>query len=274
MRILVTGAAGLTGGAVAHRLAELGHDVTGVVRRVGQSSAGGTTVVADVTSTDMMRCLLTATDACVHVAGIQLGERLGAVRAGAHRLVAVSSAGIYSRHRASAATYGRHELALQTAFENCLIVRPTMIYGSRRDRNVHQVLAFARRYRFLPLVGRGDSLVQPIHYLDLAEALVALVLGDAIGIVDAGGGAPLTVREAAIAVFHALHLPPRLLPIPLAPAVKAAHLIDAIRQSRVSERLERLAEDRSVDNSRLVALSGLVPRELPVGLRDMVAASS
>lgn len=274
MRIVVTGAAGLTGGAVAHRLTELGHDVTGVVRRVGQSSAGGTTVVADVTSTDVMRSLLATTDACVHVAGIQLGERFAEARSRNHRLVAVSSAGIYSRHRASAVAYGRHERALQTGFENCLIVRPTMIYGSQRDRNVHHVLAFVRRYRFLPLIGRGDSLVQPIHYLDLAEALVGLVLGDAVGVVDAGGGAPVSVREAALAVFRALDLPPRLLWIPLAPAVKAARLIDAMRQTRMSERLERLAEDRSVDNSRLVRLTGLVPRDLPTGLRDMVAASS
>lgn len=274
MRLVVTGAAGLTGGAVARQLAERGHEVTGIVRREGQRSGGGATAHADVADAGAIRPLLEAADACIHVAGIQLGESLAAAGAGSRRLVVVSSAGIYSRHGASPAIYDRHESALRARAASCVVVRPTMIYGSSRDRNVHHVLAFARRYRFLPLVGGGGSLIQPIHYLDLAEALVRLVEGDATGIVDAGGGSAITIREAALCIFRAIGVKPRLVPVPLAPALGFARIVDAVRRSRWSERLERLAEDRSVDNARLIALTGRVPRDLPTGLRGMVAAGA
>lgn len=274
MRMLVTGAAGLTGGAVVQRLAELGHDVTGVVRRAEQCSAAGTTVVADVADASAMRPLLESADACVHVAGILLGERLAEAIGNDRRLVVVSSAGIYSQHRASATSYDRHERALRSASTSCVVVRPTMIYGSTRDRNFHHVVAFARRYRFLPLIGHGGSLIQPIHYQDLAAALVHLVQGDATGVVDAGGGRPVTVREAAVSVFHTLGLPPRTVAVPPSPAVSLARLLDALRGSRWAERVERFEEDRSIDNTRLVSLTGRVPRELAAGLRDMVDAGA
>lgn len=272
MRIVVTGAAGLTGGAVARRLAEDGHDVVGVVRRPDQRSGGGATAIADCADPSKLRSLLAGSDACVHVAGIQLGAALAAAGAGDHRLVVVSSAGIYSRHRVSAATYERNEQALRDQATNCVIVRPTMIYGSARDRNVHHVLGFARRYRFLPLIGPGDALVQPIHYLDLTEALVRLVGSDATGSIDAGGGAPLTIREAASSLMRALGLPQRLIRVPFQPALATARLIDAVRHSRWAERLDRLYEDRSVDNTRLATVTGLNPRDFPTGLRDMLTA--
>ena len=266
----MTGAAGLTGGAVARQLEEAGHEVIGVVRRDGQRSAAGTTTVADLRDTRAMRAVLEGADACVHVAGIQLGEVLASAGARTRRLVVVSSAGIYSRHRASAATYERHEVALRDGAANCVIVRPTMIYGSIRDRNVHHVVALARRYRVLPIVGDGRSLIQPIHYEDLSEALAQLAAGTATGIVNAGGGAAITIRDAALAVFLAIGARPQLVSVPAGPAMTMARLVDAVRGSRWTERLERLAEDRSVDNARLIALTGRVPRDLPTGLRDMV----
>jgi nucleoside-diphosphate-sugar epimerase len=272
VKVVVTGAHGLTGGAVVDALAARGHHVRAVVRRTDRVPGANETMVTDVTDREVMGSALSGAEALVHVAGIQLGEalvRLPALR-DIRRVVVVSSAGIYSSHRASAATYGRNERALAASREDVVIVRPTMIYGAPRDRNVHHVIRFAQRWRFLPIPGDGASLIQPIHYLDLAAALATLVDRGGTGTIDAGGAFPHSLRDAAIAIFAALDAPARLVHVPLAPARGAAAFIDCVRGSRWRERVERALEDRSVDNGRLIELTGVHPRTFPEGVRDQV----
>lgn len=276
MRIVVTGASGLTGGEVVRELARRGHEVIGVIRRpVAAGVPGAEVVLADCADGSTMAPLLSRCDAFVHIAGIHLGRALAGVpelrRPGS--VVVVSTAGIYSAHRRSAELYGRNEEAVRSARPDAVVLRPTMIYGSEHDRNIHHVIAFARRFRFLPLVGRGEALVQPIHYQDLAEAIVSLVGTAATGTLDAGGAEPLSVRSAALAVLAAVGLPPRVIRIPARLAYVAARAMDVVSLGRWSERVARMSEDRTVDNSRLLAFTGVRPRDFPRGVRDQVLAS-
>jgi nucleoside-diphosphate-sugar epimerase len=272
MKVAVTGAAGLTGGAVVEALADRGHDVRGITRRKGEAHGMVASVVADVEDPHAMERALLGVEALVHVAGVHLGETLArqaAVRE-LRRLVVISTAGIYSAHRSSVGVYARNEAALRAVHPDVVFVRPTMIYGSARDRNVHHVIRFALRWRFLPVPGEGSMLIQPIHYRDLAAVAAELVASGATGVVDAGGARPVTLRDAARATFAALERPARLVTVPLGPSLMAASVLDALRGSRWRERVERTLEDRSVDNARLLALTRVRPREFEAGLRDEV----
>jgi nucleoside-diphosphate-sugar epimerase len=268
----VTGAGGLTGSRIVARLATK-VDVVAVVRSRRPPMLGRVTVVeADCTDVIAMTSLLLDGDVLIHGAGIGLGTALA--RAPLRRLariVAISSAGVYSEHRASARTYKAGEAALQAARPDVLLVRPTMVYGSERDRNVHHVLKFADRFHFLPLVAGGDALIQPIHYEDLAEAIVELTTTHADGVVDVGGGAPISLLGAEREMMLALGLRPRVMRLPSAPLILTGRLVDAIRGSRLAERVERLLEDRTVDIGRLLSLTGLRPRAFAQGIRDEVA---
>lgn len=271
MNVLVTGAAGLTGGAIVRALVARGHRVTALVRRpeaVTLLPQEVTPLVGDCTDAAMMESALRGQDVCVHGAGILLGSALASLDSvrELRGLVVLSSAGVYSRHRASATAYRAGEEAIRGAFPTAAVLRPTMIYGSRRDRNIHHVIAFAARFRALPLFGDGRACLQPIHYEDLAAAAVALVGDGAGGTVDAGGERPLALRELLLEVFAALGLPPRLFRLPVGPALAAAALLDLLRGSRWRERVERLTEDRQVDNSALIARTGLRPRPFGSGL--------
>lgn len=276
MRVVVTGAAGLTGSVVARELAREGHDVVGVVRRPERIPAvadGVRAALADCEDPAAMGTVLRDAEALVHVAGITLWRGLAGATAltTPRRVVVVSSAGVYSRHRASAVAYRRGEEELRSRRPDAAIVRPTMIYGSPRDRNVHHVIALARRWGVLPLIGGGESLIQPIHYRDLAQAIVALVGSDVAGTLDAGGAAPLRLRDAAAAIFSALGRKPRLVPVPAGAALLAAGALDAVRGSRWRERVERMSEDRAVDNGALVAATRVTPRGFAEGVRLEVA---
>jgi len=278
MTVLVTGAAGLTGGAVVRLLAARGERVLAVVRREEQRAqlmaAAAEVAIADCADPAALAPLLARADALVHVAGIHLGSALAASGELARpaRAVAISTAGILSRHRASVAVYRAGEEALRRVRPDITLVRPTMIYGSPLDRNVHHVIGLVERFHALPLVGDGQALLQPIHYEDLAAATVALLDADAGEPVPAGGAAPLTLREAALAIFAALGVAPRLIRAPRWPALVLAGAVDAVRGSRLRERILRLTEDRSTDNTLLVALTGIHPRTFAEGVRDEVRA--
>ncbi len=276
MRIAVTGATGLTGGAVVRELVRRGHDVVGTTRRRDGASEiealGAHPEIADCTDPAALRRVNGRVEALVHVAGILLGE--GVAASGIDdlkRVIVVSTAAIHSRHHRSAGRYRRNEDAIRGAAPHALFVRPTMIYGSPRDRNVHRVIAFVERWRILPLPDRGRARIQPIHYADLARAITALVESDAVGALDAGGPTPITLAEAARAIFTALGLRPLLVAVPVSLALPLARGLDGFARTRWAERLERTREDRIVDNARLREVTLIDPRSFDDGLRDEVA---
>lgn len=231
-------------------------------------------VVADCLDAERMDELLAGHEAFVHVAGILLGPTLARLPrlADPRHVVVVSSAAVHSAHRASAAAYRSGEDALRMARPDVALLRPTMIYGSPRDRNLHYVLAFARRYRFLPLFGDGSALVQPVHFEDVAAAVVGL-----IGVVERepfeiGAATAITLRTAAETILDAIDAPRRILPVPFRAALGAARIVDVLRGSRLTERVERMLEDRIADNTRVSAATGVVPRNFAVGIRQQVMA--
>lgn len=273
MRVIVTGAGGLTGGEIARRLVASGETVVAVSRRDPQIP-GATGALGDAGDPAFMAGQLSGVDVLVHVAGILEGPRLARVPglAAVPRLVVVSSAGVYSAHRSSAALYLEGERALSDAHPDSVFVRPTMIYGSTRDRNIHHVIRFAHRFGVLPQIGAGRARLQPIHYEDLATATVALTALDRRGAIDAGGAAPVALCALLREIFAALGRPSRILRVPLGPALLAARAVDLVAGRRAAERIERMAEERTVDNSELVAATGLRPRSVEQGLRDQVSA--
>jgi uncharacterized protein YbjT (DUF2867 family) len=54
-----------------------------------------------------------------------------------------------------------------------VILRPTLIYGLGRDKNLCEMARFVRRFGFFPLLGAAQGLRQPIHAQDVASACLA-----------------------------------------------------------------------------------------------------
>lgn len=53
------------------------------------------------------------------------------------------------------------------------VLRPTLVYGHGRDRNLSRLVAAARRWRLLPLPASARGLRQPVHVEDVAAAVLA-----------------------------------------------------------------------------------------------------
>lgn len=264
MTTLVTGAGGLLGGEVVRALSASGERVRALVRTQRPVDGAAEIVLGDVDDESALSVAISGCDTLMHVAGVLHGPALArASRIGEPRVVVVvSSAGVRTQQRASAAVYRAGEIAIRSVRPDAIIVRPTMIYGSDRDRNVHHVISFAARFRWLPLFGDGAARIQPIHYADLAEALSRMVRATAGSELDAAGPVPITMRHAAELIFDALDLRPRFLRLPL----RVSATIAGLMGPRARERVLRFAEDRVGDPSRMIELTGIVPRPFPEGV--------
>jgi nucleoside-diphosphate-sugar epimerase len=96
------------------------------------------------------------------------------------------------------------------------ILRPTIIYAEGRDGNVSRLARLIQKFGFLPLMGSGAGLRQPVHAEDLAAgAIQAAASAAAVNKTYAlPGGETISYREMAGRIFDALGKPRRIISAP------------------------------------------------------------
>jgi dTDP-4-dehydrorhamnose reductase len=136
-----------------------------------------------------------------------------------------------------------------------IILRPTLIYGLGRDKNISEIIRFIRRFGFFPLIGKATGLRQPVHARDVAaacmHALQALNLRNCA--YNLSGGETLSYREMVRRIFLALDRKPRLVNLPFRLfhyAVIAARCLPRYRQWN-SGMAARMNQDMVFDSSAL-----------------------
>lgn len=97
-----------------------------------------------------------------------------------------------------------------------IVLRPTLIYGYGRDKNVAEIAHFIQRYGFFPMLGNANGLRQPIHGDDVSAAcFLALWAGHISNrAYDITGGETLSYRQMVERVFTALKRTPRIITVP------------------------------------------------------------
>jgi hypothetical protein len=97
-----------------------------------------------------------------------------------------------------------------------IILRPTLIYGLGRDKNISEIARFIRRFGFFPLIGKAAGLRQPVHAGDVAIACIRALqtLNLRNRAYNLTGGETLSYREMIRRIFLALDRKPRLVTLP------------------------------------------------------------
>ena len=133
------------------------------------------------------------------------------------------------------------EAAVERSSLDWTILRPTMIYGTARDRNISRLLRFLKRIPVFPLC--GNALWQPIYVEDLADAVVAaLDSSDTVKkVYNVAGAQPLRFADLVRTAARAVERNVTLIRVPLAAAVLAAGLTRVV----TPEQIRRLAEDKA-----------------------------
>ena len=275
MKVLVSGATGLLGQGFLRLLRERGeHEVRCLVRRTSSvERLGGVDLVyGDAGDAVSVTRALRGMDAFVHVAGIQYTPQvLEAMRAGGvHRLVMVSSTSAHSRFEFRSAPRLTNEALLAGSGLFWTVVRPTMIYGSELDHNMHRLLRFLDRSPVFPLFGAGENLWQPVYYEDLARGLYAALTkpGTEGQVYDLPGARPLTYLDLVRTAAGALGKSARIVRIPAEPVRRA--LLAAERLGLAlpvsSEQVLRLREDKAYPYDKAMEELGYAPRGFKEGI--------
>lgn len=145
------------------------------------------------------------------------------------------------------------------------LLRPTLVYGAARDRNLTLIARMARRAGFFVLPRDAEGLRQPVHVEDLADATLAVVDADAA----AGrsyalpGGETLAYARMVERALASLQPPARLIQVP-APLFKAtlatAHAFGKLR-GLGDAAVARMGEDLVFDAEPARRDFGYAPRE-------------
>ncbi len=96
------------------------------------------------------------------------------------------------------------------------VLRPTLVYGSARDRNLSRIVQVAQRFGRIVLPRDATGLRQPVHAHDLADAAFRCIdIAASFGRTYAlPGGETLSYRDMVARVLAALQPPPRLHEVP------------------------------------------------------------
>ncbi len=154
------------------------------------------------------------------------------------------------------------EAAVERSSMDWTILRPTMIYGTARDRNISRLLRFLKRIPVFPLC--GNALWQPIYVEDLADAAVAaLDSSDTMKkAYNVAGAQPLRFADLVRTAASAVGRNATLIRVPLAVAVLAAKLTHAV----TPEQIHRLVEDKAFSYADAMRDFHFAPRSFTEGV--------
>jgi len=284
--IVLTGATGFTGEHVAKALGNT--PFRAMVR--DESRAGDvlhrpnvTIVRGDFSDRASMVEAFRGCHTLINVGSLGFGhgpDVVGAAEeAGIRRAVFVSTTAIFTNLEAKTkATRLAAEAAIRRSRLGWTILRPTMIYGTERDRNIYRMVRALKRIPVFPVFGDGTHLQQPIHVEDLAWAIVRAAGSDEVvgKAYNLAGQAPLTFNDLIRTVGRAMG---RRVFIPHVPQALVLPLLDLYgkvsrRPILKVEQVLRLNEDKTFSYEDAARDFGFAPRSFDQGIKEMVAALS
>jgi len=275
MKILVSGGTGLLGQGLLRVLRESGeHEVRCLVRTTSsvERLQGLELAYGDALDVGSIEKALRGTDAFVHIAGIEFTPWVleAMHRAGVERLVVVGSTSAYSRFVFRSGPRSANETLLAGSGLSWTVVRPSMIYGSELDHNMHKLLRFLDRSSVFPLFGSGENLWQPVYYEDVARGMYeALVRKEAVGSTyDLPGARPLRYVDLVRVAAGALGKKVRILRIPAEPVRRGLLIAEkfGVRLPVKSEQVLRLREDKVYSYEKAREELGYAPRAFEEGI--------
>lgn len=253
--IFITGITGLTGRFLLEEVRRAGYQ--GYLRCLVRKSSDVSWIQDDkvelyegnVNDYASIIPALYGVSAVIHLVNIRSSPQIicACQEADVKRVVFINTTGIYSKHQQYAEEYKELEAKMLNCGLDYTIIRPTMIYGNQRDKNIHKLVRLVERFPVIPVIGSGYGLMQPIYARDLAIVIARSCLCDeSIGkAYNVAGKEPVRFSDIlkTIAVF--LGKKRLFINIPYSFALLVAHVGEHIPNGLIDiEKILRLQEDK------------------------------
>ena len=215
MKVFITGGTGFTGSRVVPLLLQNGYEVRCLYREKSDRSHRTLPEIewtlGDVSNLDALSSSMQGTDALVNIASLGFGHAdsiiSAAKNAGIKRAIFISTTAIFTQLNAGSKKVRLvAEAAIQNSGLEYTILRPTMIYGSVRDRNMCRLIRFMRYSPLVPVFSDGNYLQQPIYMDDVAQAILDCLASEkTIGkSYNIAGAHPLTYNQIIDTIANAM----------------------------------------------------------------------
>ncbi len=283
MKVFVTGATGFTGSRTVPLLLERGWEVHCLYRESSDRSVLPQIDIhwhmGNLENQEKLTEAMHGCDTLVNIASLGFGHVENIVKAaqaaGIQRAIFISTTAIFTKlNSQSKRTRLAAEAAIQNSDLDYTILRPTMIYGNQRDRNMYRLIRLLRRFPLIPIFGEGNYLQQPVFVDDVANAIIQCLnqpktIGKSYNI---AGKKALTYNEVIDTIatimdrkIYKLYLPDKVV-------VKFLRLLEKMKMPFPikAEQVKRLNENKDFSYEEARVDFNFQPRSFDEGIRTEI----
>ena len=200
-------------------------------------------------------------------------------KSGVSRVVFISTTALFTKLNANSKTVRKKaEERILASSLKWTILRPTMIYGLKGDRNMERLVSYIQKYAILPTPGSGKNLQQPVHVRDVASAVIDAYFSEKAvkTAYNISGETSLTFKEVVQTTAQLLQKKTFILPVPLTPCLLLLKAYEAccrtlkLKPKLKAEQLLRLNEDKDFDHTAARKDFGYAPISFKAGMAQLI----
>lgn len=237
-------------------------------------------VVGDLNDTTFINNVMDGVNTVMHIYNIHHSPIIveTAIRNGVKRITLVHTTGIYSHFKYASEGYKKIEnkIAELTKDSQCLtkviILRPTMIYGNLCDNSMSKFIKLVDKFKFIPVINGGKSLIQPVNARDLGKLFYIVLTapeqtsGKAY---DLSGDKPLMMIEVFRIISQTLGKKRTFISVPLNVGVFMARVLKLSTIGKIDyvEKVQRMGENRSYSHEEASSDFGYMPMTFEEGIQ-------
>lgn len=286
--LLVTGITGHSGGYFLQEL--VAHSYKTPIRCIVRSTSDTAAldksglniekVYGDLNDPDFINYCMQDVEVVVHIYNIHHSVHMvqAAIENKVKRIILVHTTGIYSKFKNASQAYKDIEKKIAAVKEEdtsklqVVILRPTMIYGDLCDRNMSKFIKLLDRFKIIPVIDQGRSLIQPVNARDLGKAFYEVLMAperlrEKSYILS--GEKPLELREAFEMICKELKRKPLFVNVSLNAGIFGAGVLKILSLGKLDfvERVQRMGEDRSYSHATAFRDFGYRPMTFLQGIQ-------